>query len=412
MKKIEETILSLSNEEKIMLTNGHNFMFTNENKRLEIPSIRMSDGPHGLRVQDGSGDNGVTSSKAATCFPTAVTLANTRNPDLIKKMGNALAEEAKHYKIDVILGPGVNIKRNPLCGRNFEYFSEDPYLAGKLAGSEVVGIQEKGISSCVKHFALNNSENYRFIGNSICDIRAIREIYLKQFEYIVKDAKPDLIMSSYNRINGVYSSENSWLLNDVLRKEWGFDGVCITDWGGTHNRVNSLQAGVDIDMPGDTPICQKEIYEGLKKDKTLEKDLDKTTYNILKLVEKHSIHESYEADFKGHHELAKDLALEGAVLLKNEDSVLPLKESENIIIVGELFDKMRYQGSGSSMINPYFYKSIKDSFNEHNIKFKYVKGYKEKEISSNKELIQEAVKESKNYDKIVLFLGLTGYFCT
>lgn len=409
MKTVKELMNALTLEEKIALVSGHNFMYTNAIPRLGIPSIRMSDGPHGLRVQNEGGDNGVTGSLPSTAFPTASCSANSWNPTLLRKMGNAMAEEAKFYNIDVILGPGVNIKRNPLCGRNFEYFSEDPYLAGRIGAGEVKGIQEKGVGVSVKHFATNNSERYRFMGNSIVDERALREIYLKQFEYIVKTTKPETIMSAYNQLNGTFCSEHEWLLNEVLRKEWGFDGVVMTDWGGVKDRRLSVKAGNDLEMPGDSTICRKWLYDAVNDGSLDIKYLDECVKNILKLVEKHINKEKPKSiDWEDHNQIAKEIALEGAVLLKNEN-VLPLNENEELLVIGELFEKMRYQGSGSSMINPAIYVSPKEAFDNHNIKYKYVKGYSEKETEVNRRLIDEALEASKSYQKVVLFLGLTDY---
>ena len=285
MKNVEELLSLLTLEEKVALVQGHNYMYTNPVPRLDIPIIRMSDGPHGLRIQD-VGDHGASASAPATAFPTASCSANTFNPELLKRMGNAMAEEAKFYGINIILGPGVNIKRNPLCGRNFEYFSEDPFLAGRLGAAEVNGIQEKGVGVSLKHFACNNSENYRFLGNSVVDERALREIYLRQFEYIVKHAHPESLMAAYNKINGTYCGENDFLLNQVLRKEWGFNGLVMSDWGGTHNRVLGVKSGLDLEMPGDTLICRKWVYDAVKDGSLSSKYLDEAVKNVLKLVEK------------------------------------------------------------------------------------------------------------------------------
>ncbi|MGN1100162.1 MAG: glycoside hydrolase family 3 protein [Christensenellales bacterium] len=224
---IKDLISELTVEEKAALLSGRNFMYTNSVPRLGVEAVRMSDGPHGLRVQKEGGDNGVSGSEPATAFPTAASTASGWNPENLYRMGQAIGEEALHYGIDILLGPGVCIKRNPLCGRNFEYFSEDPYLAGKLGAAEVRGVQSRGVGVSVKHFALNNSENFRFMGDSVCDMRAAREIYLKAFEIIVKESKPHTMMCAYNKINGTFCCENEWLLTDVLRKEWGFDGAVI-----------------------------------------------------------------------------------------------------------------------------------------------------------------------------------------
>ena len=403
---INKLLKELTLEEKVALLQGHNFMFTNEVPRLNIPSIRMSDGPHGLRVNNGD-DSGATGSLPATAFPTASCSANTWNPNLIRKMGNAMAEEAKYYGINVILGPGVNIKRNPLCGRNFEYFSEDPFLAGRMGEAEVNGIQENGVGVSLKHFATNNNENFRFLGDSIVDARALREIYLRQFEYIVKKTHPETVMCAYNKLNGTHCSENNWLLNEILRKEWGFNGLVMSDWGTTHNRVLGVKSGLDLEMPGDAPICRKWLFDAVNNKELSEEDLDKAVKNVLKLVELHSNDEKInQVDWDAHNELAKDIAVEGAVLLKN-NGALPFMEEEKLLVVGEMFEKMRYQGAGSSLICQSRSSSVKEVFDQNNISYKFVKGYSLKNDLVNESLITEAVKVSKDFDKAVLFLGLT-----
>lgn len=405
---ITQVLQELTVDEKAALVAGTNFMFTNPVPRLDIPSVRMSDGPHGLRVQTEGGDNGVSNSEPATAFPTAATTASSWNPENTYKMGVAIAEECQKYGIDVVLGPGTNIKRNPLAGRNFEYFSEDPFLAGKMATAEVNGIQSRGIGVSVKHFALNNSENFRFMGDSICDMRAIREIYLKPFEMIVKNAHPETVMCAYNKINGMYCCQNKWLLTDVLRKEWGFDGLVMTDWGATHDRHEMLRAGLDLEMPGDTNICRKWIVDGLSTGKLDVSVLDKAVENVLRLAEKHQNKQRTAADFKAHHALAEEIAIDSAVLLKN-DTLLPLDNSEKICVVGEMFEKTRYQGSGSSMINPAFLSTPKSAFDDNGVSYVYEKGYKENQIKPNKELIDKAINLAKGYEKIVVFAGLTDY---
>ncbi len=405
---IPKLLNELTLEEKVALVSGTDFMYTNPIPRLNLRQIRMSDGPHGLRVQKKGGDNGVTGSEPSTAFPTAALTACGWNEENLTQMGKAMAEEAKHYGIDIILGPGVNIKRNPLAGRNFEYFSEDPLLAGKLGSAQVKGIQEENIGVSCKHFALNNAENYRFLGNSICDERAMREIYLKPFEIVVKEAKPQTIMCAYNRVNGTYCSENSFLLTDVLRKEWNFDGLVMTDWGASHDRVKMLQSGLDLEMPGDTSICRKWIFDAIKE-KTLKTEvLDKAVSNVLTLVNKHPKQEKEEADFSKHAKLASDIAADCAVLLKNE-GILPLKKGEEFFITGELFEKMRYQGAGSSMINPAFYSTPKNAFDKNHVKYVYKKGYEENNTETNSKLIEEAIKASEGFDKVLVFAGLTDY---
>ena len=404
----EKLLKELTLEEKAALVSGTDFMYTNSVARLNIPSVRMSDGPHGLRVQDGGWDNGVSNSQPATAFPTAACTASGWNIENARKMGEAIAEECLHYGVNILLGPGNNIKRNPLCGRNFEYFSEDPLLAGKMGAAQVNGVQSKGVGVSVKHFALNNSENYRFIGDSVADMRAIREIYLKAFEIIVKESKPYTVMCAYNKINSEFCSENKWLLSDVLRSDWGFDGAVMTDWGAMHDRLKALRAGLDLEMPGDTAICRKWIIDGVNSGALDIKELDKAVKNILNLVAKYEKQENKQADFKAHDALAAEIAEDCAVLLKN-DGILPLDDKENLLVVGDLFDKMRYQGAGSSMINPAFLTTPKTAFENKNINFKFVRGYEENRTAKNNELITEAVNDANKYDKVVVFAGLTDY---
>lgn len=408
MDDILKLLRELTTEEKAALVAGTDFMFTNPVPRLNIPQVRMSDGPHGLRVQQQGGDNGVAGSEPATAFPTAALTACGWNENNLYKMGEAIGEEARHYGIDVVLGPGVNIKRNPLAGRNFEYFSEDPLLAGRLGAAEINGIQSGGTGVSLKHFALNNSENYRFMGDSVCDKRAMREIYLKAFEIAVKTAKPETVMCAYNKINGSFCSQNKWLLTDVLRREWGFDGLVMTDWGATHDRIEMLKAGLDLEMPGDTDICRKWIVDGIKSGDLAEETLDKAVENVLKLVRKHEGLKNEQADFAAHDLLAEEIAEDCAVLMKN-DGTLPLSMGKEYFVVGELFEKMRYQGSGSSMINPAFLTTPKNAFDNAGVKYEYCKGYKENQTAADKTLIDEAVKKAEKSDIVLAFLGLTDY---
>ena len=364
---IEKLMSELTVEEKAALVSGTDFMYTNPIPRLGVPSLCMSDGPHGLRKQLEGGDNGVSRSEPATAFPTAAALASGWDPDNARKMGAAIAEECRHYGVHVLLGPGVNIKRNPLCGRNFEYFSEDPLLAGVMGAAEVEGLQSKGVGASLKHFALNNSENYRFMGNSAASERTMRELYLMPFEYVVKKAKPATVMCAYNQINGVFCSENKWLLTDVLRSDWGFDGLVMTDWGAIKDRVAALKAGLDLEMPGDAAICRKWILDGIEDGTLPMEDLDKAARNVLRLVDAWvRPADGTPIDFDAHHALAAELAADCAVLMKN-DGALPLKAGAKLHIAGELFENMRYQGAGSSMINPARLTTPKEAFAERGL---------------------------------------------
>ncbi len=406
----DKLLQELTTEEKTALASGTDFMYTNPVPRLGIKSVCMSDGPHGLRKQTGEQqDNGVSESEPATAFPSAVTTASGWDPQNTYKMGEAIAEECLHYGVNILLGPGTNIKRNPLCGRNFEYFSEDPVLAGAMAAGEVKGVQSKGVGVSVKHFALNNSENYRFMGDSIADERTIREIYLKPFEIVVKDSRPATLMCAYNKINGTYCGQNKWLLTDVLRTEWGYDGAVMTDWGATHDRAAMLSAGLDIDMPGDCAICRKWIMDGLKDGTLAQKDLDKAARNVLNLVDRYGNAEpGAPVDWEGHHCLTSEIASECAVLLKNDGS-LPLSKDAKLCVIGDLFSRMRYQGAGSSMIHSTKVTTTEDAFRERGIRYTYARGYAENKTDPDQALIDEAFKTAEGYDTVLLFAGLTDY---
>ena len=406
---VQKLLEKMTAEEKTALVAGTDFMYTNPIPRLGIPSLRMADGPHGLRVQAERGDNGVTGSLPATAFPTAACTASGWNPENLRCMGRAIAQECRKYGVQLLLGPGANIKRNPLAGRNFEYFSEDPLLAGTFAAAEVDGIQGEGVGAVVKHFALNNSENYRFTGDSVADLRAMREIYLKVFEITVKDSRPAAVMCAYNKVNGEFCSQNKWLLTDVLRRDWGFGGAVMTDWGAMHDRVKSLQAGLDLEMPGDTAVCRKWIADGIAEGTLSDEDLSGAAGNVLRLVARYAgtgENRAAEADFAANDSLACSIAEDCAVLLKN-DGVLPLKDGERVFAAGELFEKMRYQGAGSSMIHPASLTSPKAAFEAMGVRFGYFRGYAAGETQPRGEWIAEAVKGSEKYDTLLIFAGLT-----
>ena len=405
---VKEMLQKMSIEEKAALVSGHNFMYTNAIPSIGLPALECSDGPHGLRKQAAGGDNGVGGSEPSTAFPTAATTASGWNKDNLIAIGEAIAEECRYYGVDVLLGPAVNIKRNPRCGRNFEYFSEDPYLTAEMGEGLVSGAQSKGVGVSVKHFAANNSENYRFMGNSVVDERALREIYLKAFERIVKHTSPASLMCAYNQINGEFCSENKWLLTDVLREEWGYDGIVMTDWGAVHDRVQGVQAGLDLEMPGDT-ICRDWIIQAVKDGRLSEADLDKVAERMIAFVDKWHTEDKVEnCDFKAHHGLAAEVAKDCAVLLKN-DGIFPLNAKEKVLVVGDLFEKMRYQGSGSSMINPTQLVTPKNAFDSRGIEYAYSKGYSENKTAVEAELLKEAVAMAEKFEKVVVFAGLTDY---
>lgn len=350
--KQNNLVLQLSLTEKAALLTGKDVWHTQDIPRLGIGSISLSDGPSGLRKQAGEGDHlGLNASVPATCMPSAATVANSWDEALAEEVGAALGKEAASLEVDVLLGPGLNIKRSPLCGRNFEYFSEDPYLSGKMAAGYVRGIQSAGVAACPKHFACNSQELGRMVNDSIVDERTLREIYLTAFEMVVKEATPKAIMTSYNKINGVYGNENEHLLVDVLRSEWGFDGLVVTDWGGSNDHVAGVKAGSALQMPGPVPDSVREIVAAVRSGTLSEADVDARVKEILTLaMAPKSKREKLAA--KAHHELARRAAEESIVLLKNEDNILPLAPKTRVCVVGDFADTPRYQGAGSSMVNP------------------------------------------------------------
>ena len=362
---IKAIVSKMTLKDKISLCTGADFWRSKKMKQYRIPSFTMSDGPHGLRCQSGEADMiGVNKSNPATCFPTAVTAGATWNPELYAAEGKAIGEEAMKYGVDVVLGPGCNIKRNPLCGRNFEYLSEDPYIAGKMAAAFVEGQQSIGVSSGLKHFAANNQEYKRQNGDSQVDDRAMREIYLAPFETTVKESKPGTVMCSYNKINGVHASDNKWLLTDVLRGEWGFDGMVVTDWGALSDRMKAYKAGCDLNMPGGSKYMEEDALEAVKSGTLSESDIDATVERIIRLALCSSkIQKCGGFDKAAHDKLACTVAEQGAVLLKNDSHILPAK-AEDIVLIGDMAKNFRYQGAGSSHINPIRLTSLTDALPE------------------------------------------------
>lgn len=352
---ISGIIEKLSLAQKCALLSGWDTFKTREVKDLGIPQLWLSDGPHGVRKQAGESDHlGINPSLPATCFPTAVTIAGSWDTELGEKIGEALGEEAVSQGVGVLLGPGLNIKRNPLCGRNFEYFSEDPYLAGKMAAGYVRGIQKKEIAACPKHFAVNNQETRRMASNSIVDERTLREIYLTAFEIVIKEAEPKSIMSSYNLINGVYANENKHLLDDILRKEWGFEGAVVTDWGGSNDHVLGVNNGSTLEMPAPGGDSIRELIHAVETGTLEESVVDERLKELLKLVfesEKTLRDAQDQFDQDAHHELACHAARESLILLKNEEKILPLKAGTKVAVIGDFAEVPRYQGAGSSAVN-------------------------------------------------------------
>ena len=410
-EQIPELLAQLTLEEKCSLLSGSDFWHTQPVERLGIPALMVSDGPHGLRKQAvGADEMGLEESVPATCFPTAAALASTWDVTLLTEIGRALAEEAKAQGVGVILGPGVNLKRSPLCGRNFEYFSEDPLLAGELAAALAAGIQSGGVGTSVKHFAANNQETDRMRTNARIDERTLREIYLSIFERIIERACPATLMCSYNRINDVYSSENRWLLTEVLREEWGFDGLVMTDWGAVHDRVAGVAAGLDLEMPSSRGWNDRLVAEAVRTGVLDESDLDRAVARVLRLVSRHHRETPEEhLDLGAHHELAREAASRSAVLLKNEGTALPLPGLGDVVVIGEMARTPRYQGAGSSQVNPTRLDNALDALRRRHPGLPFEPGYPLPDSPAAAfpagELLRRA-QEAAAGRTVLLFLGL------
>ena len=403
-------IQKLNLEQKCALLSGETVFTTRDFAAKGIPAITLSDGPNGVRKQAGAADHlGLNPSVPATCFPTSATTANSWDPALGEEIGEALGEEAAAQDVAVLLGPGLNIKRSPLCGRNFEYFSEDPYLAGKMAAGYVRGIQKNGIAACPKHFAVNSQELRRMASDSVVDERTLRELYLTGFEIVVKEAQPKTIMSSYNLINGVYANENPHLLLDILRKDWGFDGAVVTDWGGSNDHALGVKNGSTLEMPcpGDDSI--RELMAAVQSGKISEADVDARLDELLELIE--TTHAAVEAapktfDADAHHALARRAAAESVVLLKNENGILPLKAGEKIAVIGDFARTPRYQGAGSSAVNSIKVDSFLKRLGESELNnIGFAQGF-DRQGKPDEALQAEAVVLAKNADTVLVFLGL------
>ena len=353
--EIEKILSQMTLEDKIALCSGANFWQTKKYEQYGIPSLFMCDGPHGLRKQEDAADMlGVNKSRPATCFPAEVTSAGSWDPELLTEIGAAIGEEAKEQGVGLVLGPGANLKRNPLCGRNFEYFSEDPYLAGKLAAGFIRGAEAQGVGTSLKHFAANSQELSRFTSDSVMDGRTLRELYLTAFEIAVKEGKPSTVMCAYPKLNGTHCSDHKELLTDILRSEWGFDGMVVTDWGAMNDRIEGFRAGCDLNMPGGSDYMEKEVLQAVKDGTLPESCVNDSARRVLKLVFRaaETLSKKAACDYEAHHALAKRAAAEGAVLLKNESGILPLRPGAKIAVIGAMAKELRYQGSGSSHINP------------------------------------------------------------
>ena len=410
--KYGEIIKQMSLEEKALMMSGKNTWETVDFEKYGIPSMAMSDGPHGLRRQAGAGDHlGLNASLPATCFPTAATIANSWDEKLGEEIGTALAEEAVTMDVNVILGPGLNIKRSPLCGRNFEYFSEDPYHAGKMAAAYVKGIQSKGISACPKHFAANSQELRRMASDSVVDERTFREIYTTGFEIAVKEGKSESIMSSYNEVNGVYANENRHMLQEILVDEWGFDGYVVSDWGGSNDHALGVMNGSHLEMPGTGKSGMRDIVCAVKDGTLPEEVLDQRLDELLNVV--FATHQATvdgkgkKFDVEGHHALARKAAEESVVLLKNSNNILPLKPGTKVAVIGDFAKTPRYQGAGSSLVNPTKQpESILDVIADSGLVMTaYEQGYI-RNRKPNAALAKSAVEAAKNADVVLVFAGL------
>lgn len=406
--KFRTLIEQMSLEDKIALCSGADFFNTRSFEKYGIPSIMMTDGPHGLRKQLESVDHlGVANSIPATCFPTASLTACSWDRALLREMGVAIAEEALQEGVSIVLGPGVNIKRNPLCGRNFEYFSEDPYLSGEMAAAWIEGLQSLDVGASLKHFAANNQESERMASDSIIDERALRELYLPAFEKAVKSAQPATVMCAYNKLNGVYCSDHRYLLRDILRDAWGFKGVIVTDWGAMHDRVKAFDAGLDLEMPASQGYFDESVMAAVRQGELLEEHINVSVDRLLDLIftsaTKHQPGYRYNAE--SHHMLAKTIAANSAVLLKNEGNMLPIKKGTKIALMGALAKTLRYQGAGSSHINPTKLTSLTDGFDEIGLGYTYFEGYSLQGAGDDVLLI-EAVAGARTCDVAVIVAGL------
>ena len=407
---IKKIISSLTLEEKCALLSGVTTWDTAKIDRLGIPSTNCADGPYGLRKEKPVTDKDILApSEPATCFPLSVTLASSWDVEMAHRIGQALAEEAIDQGVQTVLGPGINIKRSPLCGRNFEYFSEDPYLVAQLATAFVKGVQSLGVGTSLKHFAVNNQEFKRMMISSEVDERALREIYLYAFEKTIKEAQPYTVMCSYNRINGIFASDNKYLLTDILRNEWGYKGIVVSDWGAVNDRVLGVLAGLDLEMPTSEGTFDREVLKALKENKIMESDVDDCLERILTYIDKVTQNKAQrketKCNYEAHHKLAREAAANGIVLLKNSFNLLPILGKKSIAVVGSLAKHMRFEGSGSSQVNPMHMVSFTDVLDQQAIKYDYAPAYGNKKTAGDD--LRKAVEIARGKDVVLAFIGLT-----
>lgn len=402
---IKDMVERMTLEEKAEICSGGDFWSTRAFERLGIPSVMMTDGPSGLRKQGGAGDYlGLNESVPAVCFPSSAAVASSFDTGLARELGEELGEECQAEDVALLLGPGLNIKRSPLCGRNFEYFSEDPVLVGEMGAALVQGMQSRGVGSCIKHFACNNQETGRMVSDSAVDERTLHEIYLAPFEAVVKKARPWAVMCAYNKVNGTYCAENRQLLTDILRDEWGFDGMVVTDWGAVKNRALGIRAGLDLEMPGGTDRGTKQIVAAIEEGSLSMDELDLAVENVLSFVDKATAgHRAVELDLERGYHLAVKAAERSAVLLKNEGGALPIAEGARVAFIGEFASSPRYQGSGSSHVNSARRSAPLDCAPEGVV---YAQGYRAADDEGDPALVAEAVRAAREADVAVLFAGL------
>ncbi|MEK4008704.1 glycoside hydrolase family 3 C-terminal domain-containing protein [Paenibacillus sp. FSL H3-0333] len=410
-RDLKKIISRMTLEEKVRLCSGVGAWNTAALPEHDIPALMLTDGPHGLRKQSGAQDHmGLNDSVPATCFPTAAGLASSWNKTLLEQVGAALGEECQAEDVHILLGPGTNIKRSPLCGRNFEYFSEDPYLSSELTTSYVQGVQSQGVGTSLKHFAVNNQETKRFNINVILDERTLREIYLASFENVIKQAQPWSVMAAYNKINGEYCSQNEKLLNDILREEWEFEGIVVSDWGAVSERDVALSAGMDLEMPDSNGVGSEKIINAVRSGTMSEEILDVAVERILstiyKTIDNKKDHVTYNQ--KAHHQFARSVAAESMVLLKNDDQLLPLQKQGKLAVIGAFAKHPRYQGAGSSRVNPTQLEVPMDEIAKtaSQARVQYAEGYSLDSGEINAQLIQEAKKVAGESEVAILFVGL------
>jgi len=406
-EKARGLVSQMTLEEKASLMSGLNFWYLKSIERLGLPSIMVTDGPHGLRKQADQGDHlGINKSVPAVCFPTSAATACSFDRDLLSRIGTAIGEECRQEEVAVILGPGVNIKRSPLCGRNFEYFSEDPFLSGELATALVQGIQSQNVGVSIKHFAFNNQETRRLTSDSVLDERTAREIYLPAFEKVAKESDPWTFMCSYNRFEGIYCSEHKKLLVDILRDEWGFNGLVMSDWGAVNERASGVAAGLDLQMPADGGVNDAKVVESVQSGKISETDLDIAAVNVVELILKAQTREPMKYDVKAHRALAAQAAAESTVLLKNDDAIMPMPKDAKFAVIGAFAKTPRHQGAGSSKIEPIKLDNVCDCLKDMGAVFIYEDGYELETDKPNDALIAKAVKATEGKDYVFVVAGL------